>query len=306
MGPVEYEDWFWGLEGADLDAEGLEPDSEGWEVAPRVAEEVAAEPQPVSKKRGRTWGPVDAGATAPAARKPAPAAIGTPAGLSGGAAAGAVSLTALRRTRVGLVLAIVLMAALGFALLQVLAPKTHPGFSTASSVVDSGADLALEQAAALKVAPVQVDPGPKPPGRLIIPSIGVDAQVLAVGVDKDGNMAVTNESYDVGWYNRGPAPGDPGDAVIDGHLDWYDTSQAVFYNLKNVKVGDDIQVQRLDGSSHHFKVTKVQSVAYNARVPGLFVPGGPARLSLITCGGQWSKALNQYVSRVIVDATLSS
>ena len=85
---MEYEDWIWGLEGASLDAEGLEPDSEGWEVGPHVAEEAPAEPAPVSKKRSRTWGTVDAGATAPAARKPAPAAIGTPAGLSGGAAAG--------------------------------------------------------------------------------------------------------------------------------------------------------------------------------------------------------------------------
>ena len=30
MSPMEYADWFWGIEGADLDAEGLEPDSEGW------------------------------------------------------------------------------------------------------------------------------------------------------------------------------------------------------------------------------------------------------------------------------------
>jgi LPXTG-site transpeptidase (sortase) family protein len=297
MCAMEYEDWFWGLEGASLDAEGLEPDSEGWEVGRHVAEEAPAEPAPVSKKGNRTWGTVDGGAPPPTPRKPAP---------TGAGAAGAMSLTALRRTRVGLVLAIVLLAALAITLLQVTAPKTRSGSSTASSVVDSGADLALEQAAALKVAPVQVDPGPRPPGRLIIPIIGVDAQVLAVGVDKDGNMAVTNESYDVGWYNRGPAPGDAGDAVIDGHLDWYDTSQAVFFNLKNLKVGDDIQVQRLDGSTHHFKVTKVQSVAYNAKVPGLFTPGGPARLSLITCGGQWSKSLNQYVSRVIVDATLSA
>ena len=217
-----------------------------------------------------------------------------------------MSLTALRRTRVGLVLAIVLVAGLAVTLFQVLGPQTHPGNSSASSVVDSGADLALEKAAALKVAPVQLNSGPRPPGRLIIQSIGVDAQVIPVGVDKDGNMAVTNESYDVGWYNRGPAPGDPGDAVMDGHLDWYDTSQAVFYSLKNVKVGDDVQVQRQDGTMRHFKVTKVQNVAYNAKVPGLFASSGPARLSLITCGGQWSKALNQYVSRVIVDAVMVS
>jgi LPXTG-site transpeptidase (sortase) family protein len=221
----------------------------------------------------------------------------------------AISFTSLGRTRVGLLVAIVLVAMLGFVLLQVLAPQTRPGYSSASSVVDGGADVALMKGAVLNVAPVHLDTsGARPPGRLIVPSIGVDAQVIAVGVDKDGNMAVTNESYDVGWYNKGPAPGDQGDAVIDGHVDWYDTSQAVFYNLKSVKVGDDVQVQRLDGTTRHFRVTSVKTVAYNAdsKGLGLFAPSGPPRLSLITCGGQWSRSLNQYLSRVIVDAALVS
>ena len=99
-------------------------------------------------------------------------------------------------------------------------------------------------------------------------------------------------------------PGNPGDAVIDGHLDWYDTSQAVFYNLKQVRVGDTLDVQRLDGITKHFRVTGVSLVSYNASVPGLFANSGPARLSLITCGGTWDRKLGQYLQRVIVDADL--
>jgi Sortase domain len=212
-----------------------------------------------------------------------------------------------------------IVAAFAFALtastawLFVAVPHAHGlGGLGAAAVVDAGADLKLEQAAALSVtvttAPVSAGglTGPRPPGRLIIRSIGVNAAVLGVGLDKSGAMGVTNESYDVGWYNRGPAPGDPGDAVIDGHLDWYDTSHAVFFNLKNVQPGDDIEVQRLDGVSHHFKVAKVQSVAYNAVVPGLFQPTGPSRLSLITCGGTWDVRKGEYLQRVIVDSVLVS
>ncbi|HXA42388.1 MAG TPA: class F sortase [Candidatus Solibacter sp.] len=198
-----------------------------------------------------------------------------------------------------------LTAVFGWLFYAVPHPGGLGGFGGAA-VVDSAADLKLEQAAALKPTPSPTDTGgPLPPGRLVVRSIGVNAQVLPVGVDK-GAMAVTNESYDVGWYKFGPAPGDPGDAVIDGHLDWYDTSRAVFFNLKHIQIGDDIEVQRLDGVSHHFKVTSVQSVAYNATVPGLFDTSGPSRLSLITCGGTWDFKKGEYLQRVIVDSTLVS
>ena len=123
---------------------------------------------------------------------------------------------------------------------------------------------------------------------------------------RPARWGVPTQSYETAWYKFGPSPGDAGDSVIDGHLDWYDTSRAVFYNLKNLKIGDDIEVQRLDGVTHHFKVSRVQSVAYNATVPGLFVSGGPPRLSLITCGGTWDMRLGQYLQRTIVDSTLVS
>ena len=176
------------------------------------------------------------------------------------------------------------------------------------ALVDRGSDLAIERAAAFTVTPTPSPdapaPGPPPPGRLVIPRIGVNAQVLGVGIAKDGSMAVTNESYTVGWYKLGTAPGDTGDAVITGHLDWYDTSHAVFYNLKLLRSGDDIEVQRLDGVTKHFVVTSTATVAYNASVPGLFAGSGPARLSLITCGGPWDARKGEYLQRVIVNAAL--
>lgn len=200
-----------------------------------------------------------------------------------------------------------LAAAFGWLFYAIPHPGGLGGLGSAA-VVDSAADLKLEQAAALTpvvASPTPAQAGPLPPGRLIVRSIGVNAQVLPVGV-QNGAIGVTNESYDVGWYKLGPAPGDPGDAIIDGHLDWYDTSRAVFFNLRNLQVGDDIEVQRLDGISHHFKVTNVHSVPYNATIPGLFDVTGPSRLSLITCGGQWDFKKGEYLQRVIVDSALVS
>lgn len=72
---------------------------------------------------------------------------------------------------------------------------------------------------------VAASSGPAPSGRhlpatLLIPDIGVAAPVDPVGVDGRGDMDVPGATGHVGWYEPGPAPGDPGDAVIDGHLDW--------------------------------------------------------------------------------------
>jgi sortase (surface protein transpeptidase) len=220
-----------------------------------------------------------------------------------------MSLPMPRSRRLYATVALVLFAFIGAAGMLVLQKPTPRASVRTASVVDTAADLKLEQAAVISVAPSPEPVTPavaQPPGRLIIRSIGVNAPVVGVGVDNSGAMAVTSTSFETGWYKLGPAPGDPGDAVIDGHLDWYDTSRAVFYNLKDLQLGDDIEVQRMDGVSHHFRVTTVQSVAYNATVPGLFATTGPARLSLITCGGSWSTKLGQYLQRVVVDSTMVS
>jgi len=49
-------------------------------------------------------------------------------------------------------------------------------------------------------------------------------------------MAVPSVPSHVAWYSPGPAPGEPGDAVIDGHLDWT-TGPAVFWNLGKLHAG---------------------------------------------------------------------
>src|SRR3981189_1212337 len=56
------------------------------------------------------------------------------------------------------------------------------------------------------------------PVRLIIPSIGVDAALGRLALDRDGSIQVPSDFDTPGWYGRGPAPGGEGAAVILGHL----------------------------------------------------------------------------------------
>src|SRR5579875_2846288 len=63
-------------------------------------------------------------------------------------------------------------------------------------------------------------PTPSPsrmiPSTLEIPKIGVDATVAQVTVTSTNAMGVPKKAMDVGWYSPGVAPGQNGDAVIEG------------------------------------------------------------------------------------------
>ena len=143
-----------------------------------------------------------------------------------------------------------------------------------------------------------------PPTRLAIPLLGVDAVVESVGVDPQGRMAVPSRAENVGWYHLGPSPGEAGDAVIDGHLDW-STGPAVFWYLGRLKIGDEISVTKADGHRAQFVVNGVSTVPYDSRPPGLFATSGPPSLSLITCSGPWDRQKQTYLTRLVVHASLA-
>jgi sortase (surface protein transpeptidase) len=140
--------------------------------------------------------------------------------------------------------------------------------------------------------------------RLVIPRIGVDALIQPVGRDSHGAMASPSGLDTVAWFNRGPLPGHPGDAVIDGH--YGDSNQAgVFRKLHWLRPGDEIQVVWPDGRTVFFEVATSEVVAANAHPAGVFASTGPARISLITCTGLWDKSRGTYSDRLIVTAMLS-
>jgi sortase (surface protein transpeptidase) len=139
--------------------------------------------------------------------------------------------------------------------------------------------------------------------RLKIPAIGVDARIEHVGETPQGNMEVPKDVRNVGWYDLGPRPGQPGDAVIAGHLDWY-SGPAVFWRLSSLRAGDTVDVLYADGTNKTFRVQRLASYAYDQPPLDLFSPGGPARLSLITCAGSWNG--QTYRQRLVVDAVLSA
>jgi hypothetical protein len=153
--------------------------------------------------------------------------------------------------------------------------------------------------------PAAVPSNGAPPARLRIPSIGVDSSLGRLGLNSDGSIEVPADFNQAGWYDKGPAPGEVGPAVVLGHLDSY-TGPAVFARLASLKPGAEILVSRQDGTQLRFVVERVASFSSDAfptdQVYG--VTAGPA-LRLITCGGNFNVGRGRYSANVVAFATLT-
>src|SRR5205823_10112255 len=57
------------------------------------------------------------------------------------------------------------------------------------------------------------------PVRLQIPAIDVSTPLVKLGRLPDGSLEVPKDWDTAGWYDGGPRPGQPGPAVILGHVD---------------------------------------------------------------------------------------
>ncbi|WIM98715.1 class F sortase [Actinoplanes oblitus] len=148
---------------------------------------------------------------------------------------------------------------------------------------------------------------PSPPDRLDIPAIGVHTPVSAIGLRADGTLDVPPLRSDApaGWYRGSPTPGEPGPAIIVGHVDTARDGAAVFFRLRELKAGDSLSVRRTDRSVARFTVTKVASYPKKA-FPSDEVYGttpGPS-LRLITCGGSFDRDRRSYRSNIVVFASL--
>jgi hypothetical protein len=146
------------------------------------------------------------------------------------------------------------------------------------------------------------------PTRVTIARVGIHADVLALGPTRDGGVGVppVKEPLTAAWYDRGPAPGQTGPAVITGHVDsrFAPGHRAAFYELGAVRPGDDVDVTRADQRVAVFRVDSVALVP-KAGFPTseVYGPTRYAALRLITCGGHYDRRTG-YADNVIVYAHL--
>jgi hypothetical protein len=151
------------------------------------------------------------------------------------------------------------------------------------------------------------DVRPAPPITLRIPAIEVDAPVVSVGLEPDGAMEIPADVRTVGWYEpfagAGLTPGEPGTAVIAGHVDSRVQGRGAFWLLRELSPGDIVEVIHEDGTISAWRIESV--VRYpkdDIPIEDIFTFEGPPRIALITCGGEFDRSIGSYLDNYVVTA----
>ena len=159
--------------------------------------------------------------------------------------------------------------------------------------------IVTHSASVEQLAPARVPP----PVGVEIAGAEVRGLVVPTAVDATtGELAIPDDPTVVGWYQYGPSPGQPGSAVLAGHLDWHRRPGA-FQRLGRVSLGSIVTIQYADGSSQRFQVVdNILIPKPSLPVSDVFERTGLPTLRLITCGGTFDRRTRHYRSNVVVTA----
>jgi sortase A len=199
---------------------------------------------------------------------------------------------------------VALVAGLGGFAFVVTAPRLPPAViePVASVFVEPQTLLAAPRSPSVEeVASIPSAESSSPITRLVIPSIGLDTQVVpAPLVDHDGSRTWDVPKF-VGGHAEGTAgAGESGNAVVMGHVTSL-TLGHVFEHLNEVAVGDRVTVYS-DDRSFVYDVTGANDV--DRTDVDVLDPTPTPTLTLITCSGLWLPTVRDYNERFVVRAEL--
>lgn len=174
----------------------------------------------------------------------------------------------------------------------------------------------------LRAPPIEV------PLRVMLPAFKVDVPVLGTGLSGPDNVVdaprgglddpIWQKAF---WYRGSGIPGDSGTASIAGHVDDLRGKPSPFFQLRNLKAGDDVVVRDTRTNlDMHFTVTDSQQyTAQQASTPAILARiygAGPAagrgpqpsadgvsHLTLLTCHGDFVNGSFDHRLVVFADRT---
>jgi LPXTG-site transpeptidase (sortase) family protein len=176
---------------------------------------------------------------------------------------------------------------------------------SAQAPIESTKSGEMPTSGGLRPGPIGLNPIPAKsagvvPVSIRIESAGVDAEVEQLEI-VDGQMQDPTGPWIVSWYKDLAKIGEFGNAVMAGHIDYWDVGPAVFYNLGSLQKGDKILVTGDDKVVYAYEVEWVKNYdADNAPISEIVGATGEESLTLITCGGPFDYETGHYLQRTIV------
>jgi LPXTG-site transpeptidase (sortase) family protein len=205
------------------------------------------------------------------------------------------------RLTAGLLAVVLSLSVSWFALGGELSSRSAAAVGSATQVIGSKV-VAVAPPAAPQEDIVRRAVGAINPAHLVIPSIGVDARIGAVGLRADGSMDSPDNLWTSSWLATGPRPGQAGNAVIAGHRGI--GTPALFSHLEKVRPGDRIYVSDGAGNELVYVVTRIASMDLsNATSVAVFAPTPTQQLVLVTCFGAYVASARTYDHRLVVFST---
>jgi sortase (surface protein transpeptidase) len=179
------------------------------------------------------------------------------------------------------------------------APPTTTVSSTAPATITTAPPVTTSNLAAVSTTTTQYTHVIEEPVRIVIPAVKADALIVNVGVLDDGSMDVPPFGL-AAWFRVGPAPGAPGPAVVVGHVD-SKRGPDVFYRLRELKPGDEVQIYDKSGDMATFVVDSSELIL-KSELPTERIWSKTLEpvIRLITCGGEFDRSTGHYLSNTIV------
>lgn len=143
------------------------------------------------------------------------------------------------------------------------------------------------------------------PDILIIPKLSIRAVIEPVSINANKNMETPKNADNASWYKFGAKPSERGNAVIAAHYDTPSGSPALFYHLRSLEIGDEVQVIAKNGTVSDFVVTGKDFQPYST-FPSEYVFNTKEgrNVNLITCDGIFDRATKLYSRRLVVYTTM--
>jgi hypothetical protein len=181
-------------------------------------------------------------------------------------------------------------------------PATSSSSSGGTNAVVNSSTLSEAKPSTNTMAAYSV--APDKPKYITVPSLGIYARVIEVGVTKSDAVGTPSNCYDTAWFNQSAKPGQNGATLIDGHV-LCPVHGAVFTQLKNIQDGAQIIITMGDNSTYSYTVrsTSIQNKD-TINVNNLIKSIDPNKqgLNLITCTGTYLPKEETFNNRFIVYA----